>query len=561
MSRRIEPQRDERGENRKDRVVSLPVIGPDGRSIGMWQTCTVSECIGEAPTVGGRCFAHITDLERGHQLDLAATGEAAVNLSGVVVSNQLWQVVLNSIQRDGHADTSIIAAGAQFDEELRITGLVLDGGLSFTDAYFPAGLSIIGCMLGSLDLSRISGDTDKHWLAVYDSHINGYLGVAGMLPSVALGLTRCLVDKSVQGQSAQGRLQLEECEIGGGFDLTNAHLETLWLRDCAIKGRLDLSRADIGLFSGADLRLSSALTGRFTVGSCDLTRAELLQRPDVTITTENLGLTEAHFPAGGRIEIGGGVADLTSMSAGASLTIRGSDGAAVGSLRNCDLAKVTFAKIDLGDCAFSQTHGLDSVKIEPSTTMRSAPRGRFVRRCVLDEFIWRGTRSAWWRKGWEISRQPRLGETLPKPTPSEIAGIYRALRKGLEDQSDQPGAEEFYYGEMEMRRLNKNSSRSQRTILNLYWLSSGYGLRAGRALTFLAAVISVGGLLLDNFGFVKQVSGLPLGLLTAAESALPGLRISTDLTEPGRAVSLCLRIICPVLIGLSALAIRNRVKR
>jgi Luciferase-like monooxygenase len=36
--------------------------------------------------------------------------------------------------------------------------------------------------------------------------------------------------------------------------------------------------------------------------------------------------------------------------------------------------------------------------------------------------------------------------------PREIATIYRALRKGREDNKDEPGAADFYYGEMEMRR-------------------------------------------------------------------------------------------------------------
>jgi hypothetical protein len=33
----------------------------------------------------------------------------------------------------------------------------------------------------------------------------------------------------------------------------------------------------------------------------------------------------------------------------------------------------------------------------------------------------------------------------------DIAGLYRALRKGREDARDEPGAADFYYGEMEMR--------------------------------------------------------------------------------------------------------------
>jgi hypothetical protein len=36
--------------------------------------------------------------------------------------------------------------------------------------------------------------------------------------------------------------------------------------------------------------------------------------------------------------------------------------------------------------------------------------------------------------------------------PRQIAGLYRALRKGREDIKDEPGAADFYSGEMEMRR-------------------------------------------------------------------------------------------------------------
>jgi hypothetical protein len=43
-------------------------------------------------------------------------------------------------------------------------------------------------------------------------------------------------------------------------------------------------------------------------------------------------------------------------------------------------------------------------------------------------------------------------ETPDVLEPGQIAGLYRALRKGREDVKDEPGAADFYYGEMEMRR-------------------------------------------------------------------------------------------------------------
>jgi hypothetical protein len=56
---------------------------------------------------------------------------------------------------------------------------------------------------------------------------------------------------------------------------------------------------------------------------------------------------------------------------------------------------------------------------------------------------------------------PRVRRSLPSPwRPEEsdsleaqqIAGIYRELRSGREDRKDEPGANDFHYGKMEMRR-------------------------------------------------------------------------------------------------------------
>ena len=44
----------------------------------------------------------------------------------------------------------------------------------------------------------------------------------------------------------------------------------------------------------------------------------------------------------------------------------------------------------------------------------------------------------------------------------EVAGVYRDLRKGREDNKDEPGAADFYYGEMEMRRLAGSRARRPR---------------------------------------------------------------------------------------------------
>jgi hypothetical protein len=82
---------------------------------------------------------------------------------------------------------------------------------------------------------------------------------------------------------------------------------------------------------------------------------------------------------------------------------------------------------------------------------------------------------------------------LPRPT------------QRLEDAKDEPGAADFYYGEMEMRRLaargrdhedtdgggakGRRPSWTERRLLDAYWAVSGYGLRAWRALTALTILL------------------------------------------------------------------------
>ena len=42
--------------------------------------------------------------------------------------------------------------------------------------------------------------------------------------------------------------------------------------------------------------------------------------------------------------------------------------------------------------------------------------------------------------------------------PAQIADVYRSLRTSVEVRCNEPGAADFYYGEMEMRRLDRTTS-------------------------------------------------------------------------------------------------------
>ncbi len=68
------------------------------------------------------------------------------------------------------------------------------------------------------------------------------------------------------------------------------------------------------------------------------------------------------------------------------------------------------------------------------------------------------------------------------------------------DAKDEPGAADFYYGEMEMRRHGRKRNEAERWLLQLYWLLSGYGLRASRALGWLTLAMMTTIVLMMGFG-------------------------------------------------------------
>jgi Pentapeptide repeats (9 copies) len=254
------------------------------------------------------------------------------------------------------------------------------------------------------------------------------------------------------------------------------------------------------------------------------------------------------------------------------------------SVRRGDVAGLTVAGVDLRACRFAGAHRLDQLRIEESI-FASTPKGwRWTtRQTIAEEHHWRaafshpdehdrvsGTASPGMvarGAGWYHSAQwPPAWLDVQPPTPAQTAALYRALRKGREDSKDEPGAADFYYGEMEMRRHDSTKPMGERFVLFLYWLFSGYALRASRALVWLFAVLAVATLLLAAQGLEQPAASwsFPARLGTAALVAVEGavFRASEQqLTYVGRLIQAALRFAGPILLGLAVLSIRGRVKR
>ncbi|MFD1045652.1 pentapeptide repeat-containing protein [Kibdelosporangium lantanae] len=257
------------------------------------------------------------------------------------------------------------------------------------------------------------------------------------------------------------------------------------------------------------------------------------------------------------------------------------------SVRGANLEKVTLSGLDLGACRFRGAHNIDKLRIEGKKAFSATPSGfRWTNRiAIAEEHRWRkrterGKRQEGWFGNDQQSYQGEPIYEAPPPSPHELAETYRLLRKGREDAKDEPGATDFYYGEMEMRRATAKARRRDAgfkrpsewlsafiewLVLLVYWFVSGYGTRPWRALTVFAALIVLSSFAFHVWGFMpdENFAGTwPQGVLFALESATSLLRpASRPLNGTGELLMLVLRYVGPILLALAALALRSRVKR
>ena len=275
------------------------------------------------------------------------------------------------------------------------------------------------------------------------------------------------------------------------------------------------------------------------------------------------------------------------------------------SLRGSDAANLSITDVDLSQCRFAGARLLDQLRLEGRCIFDRPPRGVRTgwawppvwrwssRQSIAEERAWRATTRKY--AGWRHSRSAEAAEVRPE----RLAGLYRQLRKAQEDAKNEPGAADFYYGEMEMRRHSTTTPAGERAILWLYWLISGYGLRALRSLAALAILGVIVTTALVGWGLAatappQHLTGTvtsspgnhtridatlntatprlpPAGQRWTAQRTRTALQVTLDsivfrttsqpLTTAGTWTTIAARILGPVLLALTLLAVRNRVKR
>ncbi|MFC3350243.1 pentapeptide repeat-containing protein [Streptomyces echinoruber] len=269
----------------------------------------------------------------------------------------------------------------------------------------------------------------------------------------------------------------------------------------------------------------------------------------------------------------------------------------IATLRGVDAAHLVLADVDLSACLFTGAVHLDQLRLEGACAFAKVPPGthwrrrrpvRFTgRRTLAEEHHWRAGQPDAVR-GWNAAV---LG--AGPVGPAQLAPVYRALRKAFEDGKNEPGAADFYYGEMEMRRHDRTgTSRAERGLLHAYWALSGYGLRA---LGWLAIAMLVTVVLLMAFGLPghdpkQQATGVvppgggkvtfeigkddpqnPTGDRWTGKRFEKALNITLnsvvfrssgqDLTTAGTYIEMSSRLAEPALLALAVLAVRGRIKR
>jgi hypothetical protein len=292
----------------------------------------------------------------------------------------------------------------------------------------------------------------------------------------------------------------------------------------------------------------------------DGTFTGLVQTSDLTVDGDRgLSLAGAKFEGVTRFEFSSNVRlDRTVVRGPLTLVPRKSAPTSLDSLAGATLESPLIVPdgVSLHDCELAGAIGLGNLHIPAADPDWPKRWGRWGRRVLADENSVHGS-----------------SQRADSATLRGIEGSYRALRAALEDAKAAPAAADFYYSEMEMRRLAASNPSIERALLRFYWLVSGYGLRAWRALASYAFTLLVVSAALRLFTrtFVSDEAAAAGGLsfhrfadviAFVARSSVSFLSAPiTGLTAWGTALLLLTRFSAPVFLALAILAIRARVHR
>lgn len=549
------------------------------------------------------CLAHLNDPDRASYLATLSPG-ADVDHRGTPFTDELLSELLAALTDSVTGRTCLGEAlfeeakfsgdaafdGVRFDGDAWFKGAEVEGNAQFDAVDFGGEAQFEGAYFGghaSFEQARFGGGA---WF------VRAEMGAIAVFGGVKFSSEASFVGVRFRGGAWFGGAEFrgDTWFRGAEFHGNAGFLKAAFERVAAVgplvcTGTLDMSEAVFG----------AAVTIEAAADSVHCRRTRWVSTAALRLRHATVDLSDAvlEYP----VSIAARSRPFTTNGEDLAEPVLTGPRVRVTSLSGVDAAHLVLTDIDLTDCRFAGTVHLDQLRLEGLYTLGVAPRGlrrRGVRpvrwtprRTLVEEHHWRAARSAD-SAGWT---PPPEGEEVLEP--AALAPVYRQLRKSFEDGKHEPGAADFYYGEMEMRRHADDIPWAERSLLTVYWALSGYGLRASRALAWLGVFMTATVLVMMLWG-LPQHDPKPAGLGTftgphriaiatvtpdpvnphgpyherlSAERFEKSLRLvinsvvfrssGQNLTTVGTYSEMAARLGEPVLLGLAVLAIRNRVKR
>ena len=577
-----------------------------------WERCTANDaCTGVRIAPYSACLTHLEPSLLKNKLESLVPG-SDVDVRGVVfgpTDHLRW--LFDALRGD---DRRVAFGSAKFD------GAVFDGDVGFDDVIFGASASFSGVKFrGNASLRN----TEFHGQATFcETEFQGCADFRGarFAGEVAFGgafagavqmmAANFAATATFSGARFDGVLDLAGVTCDGDLlwrDCTFARVPRfidatlageVMFGACTFEGHASLGPiGPLPAFSVEECVFSHGAVIEATAAEVSLRRSTFAGQTHVRLRNAVTHLDDAVFDHGCTLSS----PDWRDSAAAAQSPPSGtapSRPARVVSLRGVDCTDLVLADVDLSDCRFVGAYRLDKLRIEGDCRLMRVRGLWWLRRqMIADESDFRGLGTGRVRSVDGTQQTP----IASPPTADQVASVYRQLRKGREDSKNEPGAADFYYGEMEMRRVASTTAAGEKVILTIYRLVSGYGLRATRAIAAFAALLAV------TVGLLMAI-GLPTGTVMTSESTgvvspatggqynikvterLPRQRAAgslrdrmsvarmerasrvalgavvfrdstQQLTVAGRYVELGARLLGPILLALALLAVRNRIKR
>jgi uncharacterized protein YjbI with pentapeptide repeats len=553
--------------------------GSSGGGGSGYQRCAQHGCLGEALPDTGNCFAHSLDSERAQLLNQVPGSNRALCLRGTSISQTLWNQIANSpMFAGGVLCAPIMLAGAEIDATIRIEGVTFNHYIELTSATVFQHIEFKNCVFrvhfnahhsffdgGAINCngSTFCEDVDLSFLTV---------------ERTSFGFEGCTFERAVNLNGFTGAVHLNKSNFRGNVTCRDSKA-FLILNGSEFHGALDLTQSELVGLQGERLVVHSTLQlGRCAIPHLYLQRSTFNSRVHIDVLSTTIDLSGAVMKEGGLLLIEKAQVRLDQLSLGGPLRVSGKANSRepqpeILGLLNADAGRMSLSRVNLTRCSFVGAHGLGAIDIESTVTFARAPYWAGGRKFIADEYAWRIGTGKLFKSRWKLDGV-HVGAELPKPVrgsqppilltplvPAQVESLYRELRRSLETKSDMPGAADFYFGEMEMRRWGGAGGTLERALIWCYWGLSGYGLRPGRALLVWLLLVAVGAFGLIEFQLPTSHATASETLLVAVRASIPGFVSATNLSPVGQWIETGIRVVGIVLIALFLLATRSTVMR